>query len=145
MTENQVISNMDMGKVPAQTQEVHYRVIAEKELALLEPIFRRLGWAPPDPDMCKVVIAEAGEGDDALILGFNVVQFVIHAEPMWLHPDVRGTGIAEGLVAHTQSYIENDCKVKRYLCIAKPGSFGARLAEKYGMVPYPGQVYVRQI
>jgi hypothetical protein len=64
---------------------------------------------------------------------------------MWVHPAARGMGIAEGIVEQVMSYIENDCKIKRYICIAKPGSFAARLCEKYGYRPWPGQVFVRQL
>lgn len=130
--------------IPPQ-EEVHYRVIQDAELSILHPIFARLGWPLPDHAMAKVVVAEAGTGASALILGLCVVQFIVHSEPMWVHPAARGLGIAEGIVEQVMSYIENDCKIKRYICIAKPGSFAARLCEKYGYRTWPGQVFVRQL
>jgi GNAT superfamily N-acetyltransferase len=144
--ENEVVSNLQPeAPVHPDKEEVHYRVIADRELVILNPLLEKLGWPALDPDMCKVVVAEAGAGDEALILGFQVVQFVTHAEPMWVHPDLRGSGVAEGLVEATAHYIEQDCHIKRYLCVAKPGSFAARLCEKYGMRAVSGQLYVKQI
>lgn len=129
----------------ARPENIRYRVVADGEMEVLGPLFARLGWAMPEPGMAKAVVAEAGEGKDALILGFTLVQFVPHNEPMWVHPGMRGTGVAEGLAEAVIHYIEVDCHIKRYLCVAKPGSFAARLAEKHGMRPYPGTLYVKQI
>jgi hypothetical protein len=150
MSTNETVSDMKEGPqlVPANvptSEEVHYRVISGEELERLGPLMNRLGWPTLDPEFSKVVVAEAGEGESALICGFGVVQFVPHAEPMWVDPNLRGTGVAEELVSQVQHYIEVDCKIKRYVCVAKPGSFAARLCEKHGMVPYNGQVYVRQV
>jgi GNAT superfamily N-acetyltransferase len=148
---NQTVSNLAPDAASADATSVtpatpvHYRVVADAELLLLEPLFRKLGWALPDPDFAKAVVAEAGEGPDALILGFSVVQFVPHSEPMWVDPNCRGTGIAEGLMAAVTHYIELDCHIRRYLCVAKPGSFAARLCERNHMALYPGQVWVRQV
>ena len=30
-------------------EDVHYRVVKDEELALLTPLFTRLGWPAPDP------------------------------------------------------------------------------------------------
>jgi hypothetical protein len=129
-----------------QYEKVHYRVVENAEMTLLKPLFDRLGWPAPDPDMAKVIVAQAGLGKDGVILGFSVVQFVTHAEPMWVHPNVRGTGVAEGLVEKTRHYIEDDCHIKRYVVAAKVGSFAARLAESHGMHPLPDlSLYVKVI
>lgn len=117
----------------AELTDVAYRVVAEEEMAYMEPVFARLGWTLPDPAYGKVVVAEAG----GMILGFAVVQFMLHAEPQWVNPLIRGTGVAEGIAKAVQTYIEKDCKVTRYLVTAKPGSFGARLAEGIGMTALP--------
>jgi ribosomal protein S18 acetylase RimI-like enzyme len=129
----------------ADATEVHYRVVSDHELELLRPMFTKLGWAMPNPDMAKVIVAETGEGADGIICGFAVVQFVTHAEPIWIHPELRGTGIAEQLVEKVVSYIERDCKIDRWVAVAKPGSMAARLCEGQGMVAYPGQLYVKQV
>lgn len=113
--------------------EVEYRVVQDKEMEYMEPVFARLGWTLPDPAYGKVVVAEAG----GMILGFAVVQFMLHAEPQWVNPLIRGTGVAEGIAKAVQTYIEEDCKVTRYIVTAKPGSFGARLAEGIGMTILP--------
>lgn len=128
-----------------KSEAVHYRVIQDDELMILHPQFERLGWMVPDPDMCKVVVAEVGEGKDAIICGFQVVQFVTHAEPLWIHPSMRGTGVAEGLIGATIHYMEVDCKIKRWVVMVKAGSFAARLVEKYGLRHYPGEMWVKQV
>src|SRR6266403_2415874 len=107
---NEVVSNMKTGtEISVPPESVHYRILADDELRLLHPVFERLGWAPPDPNMCKAVVAEAGEGEQAMVLGFSIIQFVTHSEPMWINPDCRGMGVAEGLVEATVHYIERDC------------------------------------
>lgn len=130
---------------PNDAEEIQYRVVADDELRLLHPIFERLGWPLPDPSFAKAVVAEAGKGQDKLILGFQVVQFIPHAEPLWVNSAARGIGVAEGLVEATMHYLEQDCKIKRYLCTAEQGSFAARLAESNGMVAFPGTLYVKQV
>lgn len=130
---------------PNGAEEVRYEVVAQEEMAVLFPLFDRLGWPRPDPEFAKIVVVKAGTGDDALVLGFQVVEFILHAGTMWLNPHVRGTGIAEGLAAQVMNYIEHDCKIKRYVSVAKPGSFGARLAEKYGMVKSHNDLYVKTV
>jgi ribosomal protein S18 acetylase RimI-like enzyme len=142
----------DQGQAHTQAQaqaqvqeEVHYRVVAEDELVRMKPLFDQLGWATPDPNLAKVVVVEAGLGKDAIILGFCAVQYVTHMEPFWIHPNMRGSGVAEALMENAVHYVEHDCNIKKYVSIAKPGSFGARLCEANGMVPFPGQVYVKQI
>jgi GNAT superfamily N-acetyltransferase len=144
---NNTVSNLkndDMAGTVDQSS-IHYRILADEEMQRLAPLFFKLSWDMPDPDKSKILVCEAGEGDDALILGFAVIQFVAHAEPFWVHPDMRGSGIAEDLMGHIVHYVENDCKLGKYIAIAKPGSFGARLCEANGMTPFPGQVYVKQI
>jgi GNAT superfamily N-acetyltransferase len=122
-------------------QEVIYRVIENEELLKLRPLFDTLGWALPDPDFAKAVVAEA----DGLILGFGIVQFITHAEPMWVHPSVRGSGLAEGLADKMCHYIEEDCHIKKYISCAKPGSFAARLCENRGYVASPATMYIRNV
>ena len=145
------MSDMGMDSVAqatadAQHETVHYRVVQDSEIALLKPLFDKLGWPLPDPDMAKVIVAQAGLGSDGVILGFGVVQFVTHAEPIWVHPSARGTGIAEEVMAQVVNYIERDCHIKRYVVAAKDGSFGARLAESNGMRPMIGySVYVKSL
>ena len=129
-----------------QHEQVHYRIVQDNEILMLKPIFDKLGWPVPDPDMAKVVVAQAGLGKDGVILGLGVVQFVTHAEPIWVHPSMRGTGVAEGIMEQVVNYIEKDCHIKRYVVAAKDGSFGARLAEKNGMRPMIGYtVYVKTV
>jgi hypothetical protein len=127
-------------------EDVQFRLLEENEVDLLQPLFEKIGWADamPDPAYSKIIVAEAGKGKNVLILGFSVVQFLCHVEPMWIRPDTRGTGLAEALSHATVEYVERESKVKRYVCVAKPGSFSARLAESVGMRPIPGQVYVKQ-
>lgn len=131
---------------PIPPDDIRYRVIANKELTLLTPLFLQLGWPAPDPTTSKAVVAQIGTGPDSLICGFAMVQFVVHNEPMWVHPGMRGTGIAEGLADAVTHYIEEDCHIKRYVCSAKEGSFAARLAEKHGMHLWQGmRIYVKQL
>jgi hypothetical protein len=130
---------------PNGADEVRYEVVAQEEMGVLNPLFDKLDWPRPDPEFAKIVVVKAGTGDDALVLGFQVVEFICHAGQMWLNPHVRGTGIAEGLASQVMSYIERDCKIKRYISVAKPGSFGARLAERYGMVKVPQDLYMKNL
>lgn len=139
------VNGLDHGDHGNDPEEVRYRIVDGEEMAKLRPLFDALGWALPDQDMAKVVVAEAGTGDKAVICGFTVVQFILHAEPMWVHPSMRGTGIAEALVAQTVHYIEDDCHVKRWMAVAKEGSFAGRLIAAQGMTMIPGNVFVKMV
>lgn len=143
MSETQEVQN-GTPATPA-VSEVQYRVVADSELEILGPLFQRLGWPVPNPDMAKAIVAETGSGKDGLICGFGVVEFIPHVSSLWVDPMMRGTGIAEGLVEKVVSYVERDCGIKRYVCLAKAGSFSARLAEKYGMKRCPADTYMKQI
>lgn len=114
-------------------------------MEILTPLFSKLGWKMPNPDFAKVIVAEAGTGDSAHICGFAVVQFVTHAEPIWIHPSLRGTGVAEELVEKVVHYIEQDCKIDRWVAVVKEGSMAERLCLSQGMVKIPGQLYAKQV
>ena len=124
------------GNGNAVENEVICRVVGEEEFFLLQPLFDKIGWPLPPPDRAKIIVAEiAGDNGDKLVLGFTVVQLIVHTEPMWIAPPMRGTGVAEKLAQATRHYLEEDCKVSQWVCMAKPGSFAARIAEANGMVP----------
>jgi hypothetical protein len=41
----------------------------------------------PQASACRVVIAENASGE---IIGFQMLTFVVHLEPVWVHPSYRG-------------------------------------------------------
>lgn len=128
-----------------KAEAIRYRVVSNEEMEILAPLFAKLGWPMPEQEFAKVVVAEAGEGKDAVIIGFQVVEFIVHAGWLWVHPALRGEGVAEEISRQTVHYIENDCKIKRYICTAKPGSFGSRIAVANGFKLVPQEMYVKQV
>lgn len=66
---------------------VNYRFLPESEWHKLEAIFDEYGSQPPAKGLGKIAIAE----DNGQIVGFVVLQLVLHAEPLWIREDHRQT------------------------------------------------------
>lgn len=65
-----------------------YRELQPEEYAKLEGHPALKGVGVPSPDVARVVIAEDHNGE---IVGFQMLVTVVHLEPIWVHPDYRGS------------------------------------------------------
>src|ERR1043165_5159572 len=80
-----------MSQVIEQTEkeEIEYSIIAPEDYHLLEPIFKVYGAKVPNPDLSRIACASyKGE-----IIGFYGLQAKIHAEPMWIKPEWKGSKV----------------------------------------------------
>lgn len=67
-----------------------YRELPESEYYKLEGHPALMGQAIP-LGACRIVVAERPDGE---IVGFQFIVTVVHVEPIWVHPDYRGTPVA---------------------------------------------------
>jgi hypothetical protein len=66
--------------------ETTYRLLPSEEWERLKPIFQQNGAAMPRPEIATAAIAEQrGE-----IVGMLIMQYAIHAEPLWIKESERG-------------------------------------------------------
>ncbi len=73
-----------------------YRKLRKEEWDRLKPIFEVEEWPLPDPNLAIVIVAEDSEGR---IRGLLVCELKLHAEPLWIHPDAKGTVTFRGLAS----------------------------------------------
>lgn len=74
---------------------VTVRKVEREEWPQVQAFFKHAINEPlPHPDGCAVVLAE----EDGLPIGFLVVQALIHAEPLWVHPGYRRRYIVGRLI-----------------------------------------------
>ena len=119
---------------------VSYIQLIGKQVEQLKPILDKLGWAVPHP-VNAVAVTAVYQGR---VVGFFVLQLIPHAEPMWVSPEVRGTGIAEELLAKGKEIlVESGAKGWLSICT---NPFSERLAAQLGMEPAEkqGVLYVKQ-
>lgn len=68
------------------------RLLAPDEFDRLEPLFAAEGQPVPMPEVSEVAIAEST--DTGELLAIFCLQPWLHGEPIWVHPDHRGNGLA---------------------------------------------------
>ena len=73
-----------------------YRKIEPREWARLMPIFEMNGWTMPNRDLATAIIAEDA---DERICGVLILEFKLHAEPLWIRPDSIGQVSFRGLAS----------------------------------------------
>lgn len=64
---------------------ISYRRLASHEFERVRPVFEKHGGVIPCPSIASIFIAE----EDGVLLGFAVVQQVIHLEPIWLENEKK--------------------------------------------------------
>jgi hypothetical protein len=70
------------------TPGLTYRELQPEEFYKLEGHEALKGLEVPSPDAARILIAERVDGT---IVGFQMMVTVVHIEPIWVHPDYRGT------------------------------------------------------
>lgn len=77
--------------------DYNIRFLNEDEYSRIDlvAIFAGNGATVPDSAISKIVVAENKEG---LIKGLYVLQPIYHAEPIWIHPDYRGSFLSSKLM-----------------------------------------------
>jgi len=106
----------------------------------LNPIMEARGWALLNPSVCRALCAFQEER----MIAFHVLQLFPHAEPMFVDPEFRGTGLAEDLADRMYEFLR-DMRTRAYMVVAE-SPFAERLCEARGMkrVNYPVYVAVQE-
>jgi hypothetical protein len=65
---------------------IEYRFLSPEEYVLVKEVFEEHEGDLPDPQLSAIYAAF----DGGRVVGFHVLQYVPHAEPMWINPDYRG-------------------------------------------------------
>lgn len=95
------------------------------------------GWAELNPNTAMALCAF----DGPKIVGFYVIQLFPHAEPMFVAPEFRGTGLADELADQMQKYLQ-EVRVRGCMIVAD-NPVVARMCEKRGMKRVTSPVYLR--
>lgn len=87
----------------------------------------------------SIAVAEV----DGEIVGYWVVWYALHAEPLWIRPDHRHTpGVVTGLIGAMQEIVEGSGEPVAYCEIAEENlAVVGRGAERLGFAPAPGKLY----
>ena len=80
---------------------------------------------------------------DAKIAGYGVSQLMFHAEPIYVLPEYRGSGIAEELASRVVKRI-TEANGKAFVSIAT-NPFAERLCIEQGMERVEGTLYRKQL
>lgn len=118
--------------------EVELRWLANDELDLLDPIFIEHGWTRLNKAHARARVAIDGNGK---VLACLAVQLLPHVEPLWVSPELRGTGLAAALVNDVASLLTAVNPPILYLIADSP--FSERLAKAHGMSKIECPVYAR--
>lgn len=81
-----------------------------------------------------------GVFDGVVLVGWHVVQFFTHAEPIWLHPAYHGTRAAMQLTEKVVDYLVTS-ETRGFMIVAE-SPVVARMAEHYGLQKVGVPVYV---
>ena len=117
-------------------KDLTYRVLAGNELSLLETVIRHRGWSELNYETSMAIAAFDGRK----LVGFNVLQSFPHAEPMFVQPEYRGTGVAEELADRLLGFMR-EIKIRGFMVVAD-SEFAAKLCEGRGMELVTSPVYI---
>lgn len=99
---------------------------------------KTLGFGPFVKETTRVyfVVSDVGK-----VAGFGVIQFIPHAEPIWVDKEFRGKGLAEEIATEVVGALD-EVGVGFVALASNP--FSAQLCEKHGMELLDVPVYVRK-
>jgi hypothetical protein len=100
-----------------------------------------LNWVPlPSAGMLNAAFKILCAFDGEALVGWHVIQFFTHSEPMYVHEAYRGTRCAHQLAEQIFDYlVTSNC---RGFMIVAESPVAQRLAEAYGMKRVEVPVYV---
>lgn len=121
--------------------EVSYRWVngpdaSEEDWDRIEGILAARGWNSLNRPTSRILIAE----EDGELVGFFVLQFFPHTEPLWVRPSRRGGEVAEALADQMLAFM-TEVQARGWMLIADSPTV-AKMAEERGMVKVESPVYV---
>lgn len=109
----------------------------DTEWSRIDEILAFQGWPSLNRDTTlRIRVAEDGER----ILGFLVVQFVPHVEPLWVASSHRGTEVAGHLSDDIMQFM-NEAKARGFMLVAD-SPHAEKLAKDRGLRKINSPVYV---
>lgn len=106
------------------------RWLPSDEWAQLQPVFVANGGTMPLPENGKIRVIE----DGGHVVAFIVVQYVRHAEPIWIAEDYQGRGLWRSLCAAV------DADAPGYYLFA-PDERSEHMASELGLEKLPWSVF----
>lgn len=117
--------------------DIEYRWLEGPEACeWLNDFLRHKGWTELNENTCRALCAFDGPN----IVGFSVVQLFPHAEPLYVMPEYRGTGLADTLAEKMTDYLR-DVRTRAFIAIAD-SPFAEKLCQKRGMKKIESPVYM---
>jgi GNAT superfamily N-acetyltransferase len=115
--------------------EVRYKRLAPEAVKYFCSRLPEIGVTVPHPESANIVVAELEEK----IIGFIVLQLMVHTEPIYIDPAHRGSGIAEKLAEEAEKLLK-EIDARAVVCIAT-GRAVEVLCEFMGMKRIEGTLY----
>lgn len=133
-----------MGSVPEcpdrlEPGVIEVRLLRPEEWSFLFPIFDAEGAKVPSPTTSFV--AAAFDGPD--LVGFWVAQAMIHAGPLWIRPDRRGSGLWRKLSAALEGQMTSRPGAGYYSFSAEPKV--EAIFQKLGYREMPYKVWAKEV
>jgi hypothetical protein len=102
----------------------------------IEGILAARGWTSLNRNFTRIRVAE----ENGELKGFYVLQLYPHAEPLWVAPSTRGSGLAEDLADDMLEFLK-DVGARGWMLVAD-NPMVAKMAEERGMTKLEAPVYV---
>jgi hypothetical protein len=102
----------------------------------IEGILATRGWMSLNRPTTRIRVAE---DDDGTLVGFYVLQMVPHAEPLWVAPSERSSGLADALADDMLRFLV-DVRARGWMIVAD-NPVAARMCEARGMRKIKAPVY----
>lgn len=114
------------------------RPATREEWDAIDDICNARGWMSLSRSYSRVLVAHRGDR----MIGFHVLQLLPHAEPQYVNPDERGTGIAQQLADQMVAFLEG-IKARGWMVIAD-SPFAEKMCKERGMTRIKSPVYTTQ-
>src|SRR4029077_11567783 len=102
----------------------------------LYKLLHKRGWSPLNREYSRILLAE----EDGEIVGFSCLQMLPFAGPLFVKPQLRGSGIADKMAADTISFLV-ECDARGWFVVAD-SPHAPRLCEQHGMYKVDSPVYI---
>ncbi len=107
------------------------------QLQCLRQVIQDQGWTPiPDSAVAYVAFDEAGK-----VAGFHILQLKPHAEPLYVRPDMEGTGLSGDLAGAMAQFL-HDTQTDSFMAIADTPE-AEKLCKSFGMTKVDSPVYIK--
>lgn len=120
-------------------EKITYRWLLPEEYDIIDPIIVANGGDTPDPSLSMVYGAFLGSS----LVGFHVLQFCAHAEPLWIDPEFRGRVSWREFQRGIESLFDRAAGGVYY--IFPESERVAKLCERGGMQRLPYPIYVKEV